>query len=74
MHKLFPVTSSAAASNDNHVSVTRRPLALHTKETAREIEDEVIPSAFGHRAVNVDIEFERRACNGELGNRSFCPS
>jgi hypothetical protein len=58
------VAPGRIAPKHHHISVPRRPLALHAKETRTDVEDHVVPTARANGPV--DVEAERESSTGDL--------
>jgi hypothetical protein len=65
------VAPCPAAPSNEHVSVSRSPLALHAYEPTIQVEDHVVAAAFRNRPIDVDSESRRRQLDRKLRDRSF---
>lgn len=60
-----------AQMDDNYVSLSGRPLALHPDKPIANIEDEVVPAVLRHGPEHRNAELDRGRCDPCLGNRSL---
>jgi ribosome-associated protein len=59
------------AADHQDFAAPRGPLALDSTQSRPEVEDEIVSSALGERAIDIDPELDRGPGDSHLGNRSF---